>query len=1500
MGGAESKTRARAYRHQLAERPGPPGKPLLVPSDKRSPEPDVVTIRWEPPLYDGGAPITGYLVEHRRTGSPHWVRSAPQLVAAPELTLAGLEPGWRYQFRVSAQNAAGLSDPGELSDLLTVTLQRTAASAPFFVKELADTVALENEKAELSVQVRGTPTPTVAWFKDGVEIFSSRSYRVVTDNEVSTLVIYQASLSDEGEVKCSATNRVGYAVTRAKLILEAPPSIRLPRQYEEGLLFEKDEVIRLKVSVAGRPVPEVSWYLNGEPVPGGGRYEAGHSERYATLRVGEARREDRGEYQVRAINRLGEDLASFLVTVADRPMPPGRAKVVMTLGRSVTLSWSAPEDDGGCKIGNYIVEYFRVGWNMWLKAATCRQLTTTLGDLIEGSEYKFRVKAENPYGVSDASTESDVVFIPDPKRGLLEPPEHTEEEAMDIWKEDKKRPVSPTQTLDEQYGERKTKKKRGPMNPPQAPQPSMRDLIVPSDKHSMLSEDSMSPPATPEIPPPVVPPKRRGKDRIERDLQEEKETARRVEEKRRVEEFKKTEEKRQVEEARIEEKKNEEKRKEEAKKKRFVEPQSPRLERDRFHGSSELMLVLLPHSRAPTEERETTQSKKELFESSLALEGNDIAPPMSLSAPELGSGEPPEIPRVRAAFSSTELLHERAMARFYQDMEQEEVETKRRGSVQRRRSFGSRPRDTLEKTASLQEILSSLRSLNEEVEKKRELLLNDSTSKKPLAIAGIAKSERISFTGDSMDSVLSTEERKKTLLQQTSEEDMEYEDSSFEEDEEYEEEESVMEPGEEELDEELEEEEEEEDEGEFTVYSKRGSIYTSESEDERYSLLEDDTYHPTNVNTKYNEDSLISAYEGRGPLILPQRTGPLSLPNPSQSIPSSSVLDSGNEVKLKPILKKPSIEINNVPEIMDVGEINRSMEAKDEPQLRSPVSPEIRFEPNFSPVMPKPILKVRDHSQEKFSPLVQRKGAPVAEVEPELNLVSSRGNLDDGSDYESSTKKKQVRIEEPDEMSTRALDKKGNGILETNTQTPETIVEQHIKPPDKPVTPTVKTIKSTEKPQEEMRKRGASLDDEVEAAKVLINHYSDIVAEYGRGRRPNKPRYLDFEALRAAAEEEEKRSPALPDIIVNEPTEAASTSYVQEDILTKEPEILDIEPTREEAKSVVEAPKAIEQKPPKKIYEQPETEVFEPMYEPSKHIEQTEPSVTRKRDRSVDSQARSIAKRDRSVDSQARSIDTRDRGFDSQAGSNDKRGRPIEIQARSLDKRDRSVETQARSIDKRDMSVDIKFKSKDKRDRSVDSQARSTDKRDGSIDRRDTQSDKRDKSIDKRDRSVDRRDMPADGRDRTIGRRDRSKDRRDRSVDTRDRSVDGRERSLERSKYISQASTSVKRRSPSPWKMKKETKRDIFPEDKTDIARTPSPSLRKYTTPEQTVHSFFDFLMDLSLFLLACWLYLFKDERLSIPVLGLMVYRQANEAFQRKMAALKEKSKRLMFWRRKQ
>lgn len=231
------------------DRPGAPGKPELVAGLEATP--DVVTIRWDKPKYDGGAPVTGYLVEHRRTGSPHWTQATPLLISATELSLSGLEPGWRYQFRVSCRNTVGMSDPGEVSEPLTVTLQRNVVTAPKFTEEMKDTSILENEMAEFVVHFIGQPPPKLCWYKDGFEIFSSRRTRITTEIDKSVLTIYQVSLSDEGEIKCTATNRVGHVSTKAVVKVDAPPKIRLPRQYEEGLLFELDEVIRLKVSIAG-------------------------------------------------------------------------------------------------------------------------------------------------------------------------------------------------------------------------------------------------------------------------------------------------------------------------------------------------------------------------------------------------------------------------------------------------------------------------------------------------------------------------------------------------------------------------------------------------------------------------------------------------------------------------------------------------------------------------------------------------------------------------------------------------------------------------------------------------------------------------------------------------------------------------------------------------------------------------------------------------------------------------------------------------------------------------------------------------------------------------------------------------------------------------------------------------------------------------------------------------------------------------------------------------
>nr|XP_050851739.1 titin homolog [Vespula vulgaris] len=742
--------------------PAPPGKPILIPGTDDA-QPDVVGIRWERSPSNGGSAIVGYLVEHRRMGSAHWVRSKPGLCTFPELTLSGLEPGWRYQFRVRAQNAVGLSAPSELSDPLTVTLQRAAASAPQFDLELDDLIALENEQAEFVVRFTGTPLPKISWFKDGFEIFSSRRTRILTENGKSVLLIHQTALNDEGEIKCTATNRAGHVSTKARLILEAFPKIRLPRQYEDGLLFEQDETIRLKVSLAGRPPPTVAWFHDGEPLSQDTRHIFESMDGESVLKIPDAKRFDRGEYTVKARNKLGEDASSFLVTVTDRPAAPGKVNVTMTLGRSVTLSWKEPEDDGGCKIGTYIVEYYRIGWEVWLKATTSRQTAATLTELLEGSEYRFRVKAENPYGVSDPSEESDIIFIPDLNKGATSPQltgKSQSQREISRSRGDKREvsfvepaPRSRSLTREEagmdgrsRFGGRSSSAQRLSME-----RPSRADSRVTFGPDTTIHVERTVPP---------VPPARsrdhsssRYENRAENhtvrrdassvktnELQEGSETEKRdptsptvsaaAETKGRptsptsavvtVSPSPKTDppigrsssRSREGSSSPLSLSQTRENSGEGGngsrspllrpisilKKQNGLSDEldatqlaaSPRENNDMLHGSSEFMLVLYPKDEIENKEDDkgsgSTGSKRGTTEV-MEDEEDLVPPPMSLSLPELFSKEHEAIEILREAVSSTEMLHERAMERFYKAMEAEkESESARRKEALERKT----------------------------------------------------------------------------------------------------------------------------------------------------------------------------------------------------------------------------------------------------------------------------------------------------------------------------------------------------------------------------------------------------------------------------------------------------------------------------------------------------------------------------------------------------------------------------------------------------------------------------------------------------------------------------------------------------------------------------------------------------------------------------------------------------------------------------------------------
>lgn len=91
---------------------------IATPSKPGAPEPEDwsanhVELKWTEPPSDGGAPITGYIVEMKDKYSPMWEKAIETTSSKPTAIVNGLVEGNEYQFRVIALNKAGQSEPSE-------------------------------------------------------------------------------------------------------------------------------------------------------------------------------------------------------------------------------------------------------------------------------------------------------------------------------------------------------------------------------------------------------------------------------------------------------------------------------------------------------------------------------------------------------------------------------------------------------------------------------------------------------------------------------------------------------------------------------------------------------------------------------------------------------------------------------------------------------------------------------------------------------------------------------------------------------------------------------------------------------------------------------------------------------------------------------------------------------------------------------------------------------------------------------------------------------------------------------------------------------------------------------------------------------------------------------------------------------------------------------------------------------------------------------------------
>uniref|UniRef100_A0A1I7S955 Muscle M-line assembly protein unc-89 n=1 Tax=Bursaphelenchus xylophilus TaxID=6326 RepID=A0A1I7S955_BURXY len=265
-------------------------------------------------------------VEWAKDGAPI-KKGTPVRDADGTLTLklenTEVDDSGKYQCTIKTKDSEAFTSAN-----LTVTdggaVDGQGKGAPEFVELLKSCTVPEEQQAVLTCKVKGSPRPTIKWYKNGAEIKESDVLKLeyAEDGRI-TLTIPKAKIDDSAEYRCLAENDHGTAWTEGPIVVtskdaakidgEAPDFVQpiKPVNVEVG----KDAVFVGKVS--GKPFPEIKWYQGKKEITAADAKFKIESESDGTQRliVKNCKLEDAGEFRCAASNQYGDVWADTTLTV---------------------------------------------------------------------------------------------------------------------------------------------------------------------------------------------------------------------------------------------------------------------------------------------------------------------------------------------------------------------------------------------------------------------------------------------------------------------------------------------------------------------------------------------------------------------------------------------------------------------------------------------------------------------------------------------------------------------------------------------------------------------------------------------------------------------------------------------------------------------------------------------------------------------------------------------------------------------------------------------------------------------------------------------------------------------------------------------------------------------------------------------------------------------------------------------------------------------------------
>ncbi|XP_074642623.1 twitchin-like [Tubulanus polymorphus] len=408
-------------KHQF-EKPGPPNAPEVSEIFKTS-----CVVTWRPPTEDGGSPVTGYHLERRLTSSSRWIKLNKEPIPELSLNVTDLVESNDYEFRVSAENKAGIGEP-------------SPPSKPFTAKDPWDKPGAPGKPVysdikDKSIKLTWTPpendggAPIINYvieyrLKDGK---SWKQANVDVTVIETTYTVTGLKTDSEYVFRVSAENKVGRGPPaensepvkiKAPLVGEAP---KMTSKLADKIVLSPEEAVFDCKMTTGKPESEIKWYKDGKQLTPSEKYIAQYDGKDAVLKIQKTEPKDAGKYKCEASNIISSVESSASLSVFVKPNIEYEKKFEGTQSLKAGATFTVIVKVSGLPEPSvsWLFNDKSLKTSGDVKIDTKKDISTiTVKNVNKSSAGRYVVTAENKVGKAAAEFNLVVRDVPSPPRDL--------------------------------------------------------------------------------------------------------------------------------------------------------------------------------------------------------------------------------------------------------------------------------------------------------------------------------------------------------------------------------------------------------------------------------------------------------------------------------------------------------------------------------------------------------------------------------------------------------------------------------------------------------------------------------------------------------------------------------------------------------------------------------------------------------------------------------------------------------------------------------------------------------------------------------------------------------------------------------------------------------------------------------------------------------------------------------------------------------------------------